>query len=510
MNKKTYLLVGLIILLALPLLANNISIDGTVTLTDQSTAGEQPTHYTHIEFDISWDNSWRTSAAPNNWDAAWVFAKYKVTDKGSGSGTPDGEWRHCTLNSSGHTAPTSTPSSTIEAPSDGKGVFIYRSANGTGTNTWNNTKLRWNYGTNTVDGTNLIADDAKVDVKVFAIEMVYVPQANFELGDNSSDGSLGASDGNEGQVLTGSYTVSSSGSIEIGNDVASKLWGLSVSGNNTVGTAGTLSANYPNGYDSFYCMKYEISQGQYADFLNTLTSTQDGNRSIQGETDYATYRGTISGSAGSRTASVPNRACNYLNWADGAAYSDWAGLRPMTELEFEKACRGTESAVSGEYAWGNKTITAAVNISETEDGTETITTTNANCCYNNQTFTGGDAGSGPLRCGIFATGSSTTRQQSGASYYGLMEMSGNLWERTVTLGNATGREFTGTHGNGEIDDDGNADAASWPGTTASGTGIRGGHWGSLATQLPVSYRRFAAGGYALRKNNYGFRSARTQ
>ena len=91
-----------------------------------------------------------------------------------------------------------------------------------------------------------------------------------------------------------------------------------------------------------------------------------------------------------------------------------------------------------------------------------------------------------------------------------MEMSGNLWERTVTLGNATGREFTGTHGNGEIDDDGNADAASWPGTTASGTGIRGGHWGSLATQLPVSYRRFAAGTYVLRKNNYGFRSARTQ
>ena len=168
MNKKICLLVSLIILLSLPLLANNISIDGDVSLTDQSTAGAQATHYTHIKFDISWDNSWRTSSSPNNWDATWVFAKWKLH---SGS-----EWKHCTLHTSGHTAPTG---STIDAASDGMGVFIYRSGDGSGSNDWNNAKLRWNYGTD-------VADDATVDVKVFAIEMVYIPQDAFSLFNGES------------------------------------------------------------------------------------------------------------------------------------------------------------------------------------------------------------------------------------------------------------------------------------------------------------------------------------
>ena len=34
-----------------------------------------------------------------------------------------------------------------------------------------------------------------------------------------------------------------------------------------------------------------------------------------------------------------DRACNFLNWNDLAAYLQWAALRPMTELEFEKICR---------------------------------------------------------------------------------------------------------------------------------------------------------------------------
>jgi len=33
-------------------------------------------------------------------------------------------------------------------------------------------------------------------------------------------------------------------------------------------------------------------------------------------------------------------ACNLLSWWDGAKFAAWAGLRPMSELEYEKACRG--------------------------------------------------------------------------------------------------------------------------------------------------------------------------
>ena len=97
-------------------------------------------------------------------------------------------------------------------------------------------------------------------------------------------------------------------------------------------------------------MKYEISQAQYAAFLSTLTSTQVSNR--YSSSNYNSYRNMITGTTGNYSSSLEDVACNYLTWMDGCAYADWAGLRPMTELEYEKACRGTSSPVAGEYAWG--------------------------------------------------------------------------------------------------------------------------------------------------------------
>jgi hypothetical protein len=31
-----------------------------------------------VNFNLSWDNSWRSSVGPSNWDAAWVFVKFMV------------------------------------------------------------------------------------------------------------------------------------------------------------------------------------------------------------------------------------------------------------------------------------------------------------------------------------------------------------------------------------------------------------------------------------------------
>jgi formylglycine-generating enzyme required for sulfatase activity len=201
-----------------------------------------------------------------------------------------------------------------------------------------------------------------------------------------------------------------------------------------------------------------------------------------------------------------NIECGFLSWADGAAYSAWAGLRPMSELEFEKASRGTAVPAADEYVWGGVT---AVNISGfTGGGTaaEIATPSNANSTYLNNF--------GPLRVGVFAT-STTTRAQAGASYYGILDLGGGVWERTVTVGNETGRLFTGSHGTGTLDANGDAVQSDWPGTDAVGAGFRGGDWDADPSYMEVSDRYVAAltssvrGGNSDTRGTRGFRSVRT-
>jgi len=161
---KTMFLSLCLIAVILPRLsANNVTLSN-ISLQDQWIADHKCT----ITFDISWENSWRTSTTvPANWDACWLFAKYRITG---------GEWHHCTLstNVNEYYYPAG---STITPAMDAKGFFIYRSEDGSGSNDWDQVKISWKYG---LDGVN---DDAEVEVKLFAIEMVYITQGDFYIGD---------------------------------------------------------------------------------------------------------------------------------------------------------------------------------------------------------------------------------------------------------------------------------------------------------------------------------------
>jgi len=261
-------------------------------------------------------------------------------------------------------------------------------------------------------------------------------------------------------------------------------------------------------------------------FFNTLDQDQKISRDITSATgknsDGTVNRNTISWTSGSADSLRTDRAVNYLSWMDGCAIADWAGLRPMTELEFEKAARGIGvSAASGEYVWGNTTLAAAAAISGAENGTETVSTEDANAHYGNASLSGGDGSQGPLRAGIFAK-SDTTRTQAGAGFYGVMELAGNIAEHVVSVGNTAGRLFQGTHGDGELSDasnyEGNATNTDWPGadavadrgvTGASGSGLRGGSWADADTKLRTSDRSGASTNDSSRSSQYGFRAVRT-
>lgn len=430
--------------------ANNIQLAG-VGLSGQNTTN----HFSLIGFDVNWENSWRVSNNENNYDAAWVFAKFRK--KGTNS------WAHATLNymspgdaaSSGHTV---NAGATFHTSPDGKSAFIYRNADGIGTVNFTGNKLRWNYG---VDG---VLDSDSVEVNVYAMEMVYVTQGSFYLGSNGDE---------TGHFQRGdkdtAFLVASEGAITVGPAATNLTF---VASSYTGSPAGPIPAAYPKGFGAFFCMKYECSYQQYVDFLINLDAARSANRNM----------GIFTGTYPNITTATPERALGNASIQDMAAYSDWAGLRPMTELEYEKACRGYNIMPQiNEYAWGNTTISPATNAAVVNPGldNETVSTGNAN--YQNSVGR-------PLRTGIFAT-TLSNRISSGGTYYGIMEMSGNLAEYIITVGNATGRAFTGQHGDGNLDVNGLTDQSQL--TAATTWGLRGGGYGDGASVLRVSDRAYA-------------------
>jgi hypothetical protein len=221
-------------------------------------------------------------------------------------------------------------------------------------------------------------------------------------------------------------------------------------------------------------MKYEASQQAYVDFLNTLDATKAASH------NNPAYTGTPY----NFVPYFADRPVGSIDKIDFLAFLDWAALRPMTELEYEKACRGYNMVpVADEYAWGNTTIvrTSAVNNPGTQ--AETPVSGNANYYVNFATNL-----NRPARNGAWANDTTTTREQTGGTYYGVMEMTANQYEFAVTVGTTLGRSFVPNHGDGELNAAGNADVTGWD-LTGAALGHRGGGYGETNVMfLKVSYR----------------------
>jgi hypothetical protein len=172
------------------------------------------------------------------------------------------------------------------------------------------------------------------------------------------------------------------------------------------------NTTYPIGYRAFFAYKYELTEQQYADFLNTLSLTQRVNVGIAG-----TF---ITLSNGQYFSSAPNRSCGNSNSVRFYSYADWSGLRPMSILEFNKACFGPIQPVlnggGGQYS-------------------DIIT-----------------------NVGSFANANST-RISSGSSYYGLMDWTGNAAETLIGLGSLS---FNAINGNGVLATNGSSDVSNLP------------------------------------------------
>lgn len=442
-----------------------------------------------VVFDLSWDNSWKDSVGR---DAAWVFVKFKAP----GSNT----WEHAILDNK---KPAHMPAAncTIDTVPDGGGVFVYSAINRAGTVSYPKMKLCWQYGSNGYD----FARGAAVEVSVQAIEMVYIPEGPFYVGSGGSE-RCHLYKYTDGVQTTEPYYVTSEAAINWGKSNGSLY--ASTNGATTQlypgddGAGAIISNAFPKGYAAFYCMKYELSQGQYTDFLNMLTTTQ---ATKNYPNKFGVHNYSISKLVDNTYAvSAPDRACNWMQVAFGNTYADWAALRPMTELEYEKTCRGPSAPLPGEYAWGTTTAVLLTSVSGTNgSGTETPLPANANYTRLNAY---------PTRCGIFAT-SGSTRAAAGAGYYGVLDLTGNVYEQAVSVGYSSGRAFTGLHGDGILTAAGDANVSGWTGEDSGRGTIKRGGGGGVDMDGEAGFLCMSARGATYsngdRGYNSGWRAVRT-
>ncbi len=492
---------GLLILMGCPSgFTNNLKLEG-LQLIDSS----------HVHFKVSWSHSWQLKGVkpPYNHDAAWIFLKYKRTGQ---------SWHHLEVSPSKRNHDVNVPGSPkigIRPVKDQKGIFLKRTAKGSGK----------------IPRTEITLELAKplpegsYEIRIFGIEMVYIPKDSFYLGDRTSNFRFKKA-GTDNPFL-----VAAESEILTGKQ----------SGRLTADSQYQPEANipkaYPNGFSDGYVMKHEISQEQYVDFLNTLSKKQQANhieRSPSADAGTFAYRGGPGNRNGiviEKPAQEGNpalfacdvqedesfndpddgqaRACNFLKWADLSAYLDWAGLRPMTELEFEKICRGPKKPVQNEFAWGTPKVTDANTIEK--DGTIYEKAVDPLSPNEGMASHGYRGPKGPLRNG-FAGNDSTDRLSIGASYYGVLEMSGNLWELCVVT-NKAGLTFSGNNGDGVLGNQGYADEPNWPGKAGKGAGFRGGAWNSGIIpgfrDLAVSDRFYVFNAPERRRNTNGGRGYRS-
>ncbi len=612
--------------------ANNIRVEGKTRVTGFT--GDTAI----VEVTLRWDNSWRDDF---NWDAAWVFFKFKKRGL-------ENAWQHAYLSSSGHVLSTAAGNegggyAYMVGVNAGKvnGLYVMRNGISEG-NVSVRLQAKW-----PLNGTGLTKSDFgnalnEIYVAVHAIEMVYIPYNSYYLGDGASNNMLisnqeianqgycttssiyngypasnaisgnssywcSAGTGNEEwwqiklatpctitSFALGVYASVQYGYLEGSNTGLSGDWKTLWSGGNncfpvtssypfstylTVVSPGSytyyrirmksssysgiynislksqgspilinsenilmlgikgdnnlvsLSASYPKGYAGFYIMKYETSQEQYVEFLNSLTLDQqkarvaNNNFSTMKRGDYvfgdlktpSNRNGIVFVEQRTPTAPVvfgnnlnpandlfstddgQTLACNYMSIEDMIAYCSWSGLRPMSELEYEKACRRPYPQLpeAGEYAWNSNTGVNSLNglsdLAYLGDEREVANNAsrNVNGGINNRL-------TGPVRCGMFAT-SSTSQLQSGGTYWGVMDMSGNLKELCVNV-NYTNFDGAGCGA-------GVYNANLWD-KTVNRYGVRGGGFTSVDSLLRTSDRTEAMNYFTAitqRDSTVGFR-----
>jgi formylglycine-generating enzyme required for sulfatase activity len=143
--------------------------------------------------------------------------------------------------------------------------------------------------------------------------------------------------------------------------------------------------------------KYEVTNAEYAEFLNAKgNQTEGGTTWLEADSDYV--RIEERGGRFDPKQGYGSHPVIEVSWYGAKAYCEWAGKRLPTEEEWQQACQGRDGRT---YPWGDDFGRGNANVDGKGDGFKRTA---------------------PV--GSFS---------SGASPYGAMDMSGNVWEWTSPL-----------------------------------------------------------------------------
>ena len=217
--------------------------------------------------------------------------------------------------------------------------------------------------------------------------------------------------------------------------------------------------------DAFYMDKYEVTNAEYAEFLNAKGKHIDagqtwlavGHQNARIEYVNRAYRAK---------AGYEKHPVVMVSWYGAMAYAEWKGKRLPTEAEWEKAARGGLSGLK--YPWGNG-----------------IDATNAN--YN------------------LHVNDTTVVGKYAANGYGLFDMSGNVWEWCLDEWNAG--FYAVSPSQNPVS---GANSIQWILDNYTGVNtnrvLRGGAWDNSANVARVAIR--GSGTPTATGNSLGFRCAR--
>ena len=234
---------------------------------------------------------------------------------------------------------------------------------------------------------------------------------------------------------------------------------------------------------AFHIDKYEVTNGQYNDFLKRVRN--DGHGSCDpGEPSGKDHTPSTT-SWNDAEWNAARQPVVSVDWYDAAAFCAWAGKRLPTEAEWERAARGTDGRI---YPWGSDLPGAFLQGNFADERARRI--------YPGWTWTisGYDDG--------FAATAPVGAFSRGASPYGAEDMAGNVWEWVRDWYDENYYRNDPPRENPEGPSSGQRRV------------LRGGSWSSAARELRTAYRfgmiPTQRNSESYRTFNYGFRCAQDQ